>query len=421
MRRAVLVVMLLAAGVVGVPSAAASVAATVEVRDNYFDPVELRIATGDSVAWRAVDGGHTIRSTQEQDGTPLFEFPRGSGQLVSGDTGSHTFATAGKFPYYCEIHPGSMRGTVYVDYEVPPDVRVPEDHSTIAAALAASEGGQVVSVAPGTYVERLVVRRSDVTIRGRGSDPGAVVIDGRGVDDTGVAILAAGVAIENLTVRRPAGDAVLIRQADRFVVRDVIADAPGRSGVRVLKSRGGALSGVQVTGAGGAGVVVEDCHTCGIAISGATVTASDAGIRLVNVGHVQLDDSVVTATRSGIELVSSASEPSSFARGAVIRRTTVHASDAGIAVRGGWDVRIIDNWIEGATAVDIGGVPLPAAGLEVRGNAVAGAHLDLRWDLIGTACFSDNVRPDGGRVSSSPPEIQRLFPCGGAGQPIDPM
>lgn len=410
-RRSLLLALIIGIGAGRVPMpASAATTATVELRDNYFDPVETRIGSGDSVQWLVIDGGHSIRSSDEVAGKPIFEFPSGSGQLAAGDTAVHTFEAAGKFTYYCEVHPGSMRGSVYVDYVPPPDVRVPEDHTTIAAAAAAAEAGQTISVAPGVYRERVIVRADDVTIRGRGGTPDAVVVDGGGVDDTSIAVFAAGVAIENLSVRQSAGDAIFAKGAERLVVRDVIIGEVGRSGVHLVRSRGGAVHRVRLDGAGGAAVVVEDCHSCGIAITDVRISQSGAGIRIVNVGHVQLDSSTVSSTGPGVELISSAREGSTFQRGAVLRGNTLDSSATGILVRGSWDTLIVGNDVAGETAIEVTGVPFPAVAVEVRDNQVAG-RVDLRWDLAGTACFSDNTRPGGNPPSSSPPELQRLFPC----------
>jgi pectin methylesterase-like acyl-CoA thioesterase len=45
-------------------------------------------------------------------------------------------------------------------------IRVPEDYSTIQAAVDAASSGDVIDIAPGIYRETITIRRS-VTVRGR--------------------------------------------------------------------------------------------------------------------------------------------------------------------------------------------------------------------------------------------------------------
>ena len=54
---------------------------------------------------------------------------------------------------------------------------VPEEHPTIASALAEASLGDTVSIAPGTYYEYDLVWPSGVSILGRGLNPESVVID----------------------------------------------------------------------------------------------------------------------------------------------------------------------------------------------------------------------------------------------------
>lgn len=113
MRRSLLAVVLLAAALAACggdaagadPEAAAAVAgdATVELRDTQFQPGDVTVEAGSTVAWVWDDGstphdvvGDDFRSEVRTDGT--F---------------THTFAEPGTYPYVCTLHPG-MEGTVTV-------------------------------------------------------------------------------------------------------------------------------------------------------------------------------------------------------------------------------------------------------------------------------------------------------------------
>ena len=88
-------------------------AATVMVQvapggDTSFSPSSVSISPGDTVqwVWKSKSMPHSVTSS-----TGLFN----SGiQQSNTFTFSHTFSTAGTFPYFCTVHPLFMKGTVNV-------------------------------------------------------------------------------------------------------------------------------------------------------------------------------------------------------------------------------------------------------------------------------------------------------------------
>lgn len=71
-----------------------------------FSPSTITVTAGTTVTWTNKDGvAHTVTST-----TSLFD----SGSISAGGTYSHTFSTAGTFPYLCTVHP-TMTATVKVN------------------------------------------------------------------------------------------------------------------------------------------------------------------------------------------------------------------------------------------------------------------------------------------------------------------
>jgi plastocyanin len=90
-------------------SAPASQPAAVSVKiENFtFEPKELEIAVGTTVTWQnADDVPHTATSKDEPQ---TFD----SGALDTDDKFSFTFTKAGKYAYYCKVHP-HMTGVVVV-------------------------------------------------------------------------------------------------------------------------------------------------------------------------------------------------------------------------------------------------------------------------------------------------------------------
>ena len=83
-------------------------AATVEVKiDNFtFNPQQITVKAGDTVTWVNHDDiPHTVTSK-------IMAFR--SKAMDTDDKFSFTFATPGKFDYFCSLHP-HMTGTIVVE------------------------------------------------------------------------------------------------------------------------------------------------------------------------------------------------------------------------------------------------------------------------------------------------------------------
>ena len=84
-----------------------------------FRPESLDAKTGTTVTWTQQDAGaHTVSSgTVEQGGADVTTTPDGrfeSGQLATGATFTFTFDSPGTYPYFCQIHPATMRGEIRI-------------------------------------------------------------------------------------------------------------------------------------------------------------------------------------------------------------------------------------------------------------------------------------------------------------------
>ena len=128
----------------------------VNVQNFTFSPNTLSIGTGDSVQWMNVSGFHSTTSSTTvggctasglwDSGTPLSSF-------------THTFPTAGTFPYMCTVHcvSSGMTGTITVTNAAaaPPSVSItnPANNAAFAApanvtlqASASSTSGSITNV-----------------------------------------------------------------------------------------------------------------------------------------------------------------------------------------------------------------------------------------------------------------------------------
>lgn len=77
--------------------------ASVDIGDNFFDPKDLTISVGTTVTW--TNKGERPHTSTADDGS----WDSGgdpSDYILPGQSFSHTFTTAGEFPYYCRLHGG---------------------------------------------------------------------------------------------------------------------------------------------------------------------------------------------------------------------------------------------------------------------------------------------------------------------------
>ena len=75
--------------------------------------MEITINVGDSVEWTAGDGDpHTATEGPSFEGDPEWN----TNIFFTGETSTPIlFNTQGVFPYWCQIHPEDMTGTITVE------------------------------------------------------------------------------------------------------------------------------------------------------------------------------------------------------------------------------------------------------------------------------------------------------------------
>ena len=119
----------LAAALAAVPAWAATT--EVKVEDFEFKPASITVALNDRVTWRftGADTNHSVTSDAGQGDS--FDSDPGNPSPVHapGYTFSHDFKKAGRFTYFCKVHP-SMTGSVTVrapsgGTTPPPDTAAP--------------------------------------------------------------------------------------------------------------------------------------------------------------------------------------------------------------------------------------------------------------------------------------------------------
>lgn len=391
----------------------------VEVVNNFFDPQRITIAHGETVTWILREGGHTITAN---DGR--FSFPD-EGTGVRGDVFSWTFAADETFSYRCLVHGPGMNGVVVIGAGSPPPPPPPEpphrivpspEYPTIARALADAPPTTIIDVQPGTYHYGVVVTTPGVTIRGAGTSPADVVLDGDEQRAVGIHVRADGVRIENLTVRRHGIAGISFEDVRRFVADRIVASDNGSFGIRVGASRRGAIRAGRFSGSSSAGVAVQDCDACEIDIDASVTFGNAVGILLERAGSAIVRRSAVTANGAGIVLTGGPLEQ----RGVHLWGNTITDNTrpgglgAGIWIDGGSLDLLEENIVAGHRyGIVVTGLAGPSHGDRVVGNTVNESSIaDLAWDGVGfDVCFSANRRPDGSAASSAPPMAETLYSC----------
>lgn len=94
-------------------------AAGVEMHLIAFHPDSITVDAGTTITFSQNDpGNHTVTSGDVAQGaggvTPTPDARFDSGPLAQGATFELTLETPGSYPYYCAIHPATMRGVIEV-------------------------------------------------------------------------------------------------------------------------------------------------------------------------------------------------------------------------------------------------------------------------------------------------------------------
>jgi len=131
-------------GALGIVASARAAGHTIAARNYEFAAPgggsTLTIVAGDQVTWVASGDPHTVTSGAPGAIDDRFaDRPAATGFLTAGDTFTTTFPTPGTYPYFCEVHFETMRGTVIVVAASTPTVtptRAPASTPTPARTVA---------------------------------------------------------------------------------------------------------------------------------------------------------------------------------------------------------------------------------------------------------------------------------------------
>ena len=429
---------------------------TIRNLDDFFAPDVIRVDVGTEVEW--LNSGHSPHTVTADDGS--FD----SGVLQTGDEFEHTFATAGVFRFTCLLHgkPGGvgMTGIVVVgDAEIPSGggtagvgpgrepvpteagttIRVPADQPTIQDAVDAASPGDLVLVAPGTYLEEVLVTTPYLTIRGE--DRNTVILDGEFKKSNGIHVAEAdGVAIENMTARYFGSNGFYWSGVNGYRGSYLTAYDNGNYGIYAFNSVWGRFEHSYAGSSPDSAFYIGQCDPCHAVIDDVIGADSALGYSGTNAGgDLWIINSSWVRNGTGIAPNTLDSELLAPQRGAVVAGNWVYDSGIegvptkkliaptlgfGIAVLGGRDNMVEGNVVERSR---IGGIAIlpdmdqniwATHGNVVRDNEVTNsgqADLMLGAPSVEGDCFARNDH-----ATSLPPALETLAGCesriGGGGE-----
>ena len=104
----------------------------VEVKNFSFTPSNLTIQAGDMVTWNNTQGTHNVNGNK----STFSGNPESFGNNVASAPWqySFTFTIPGTYDYHCDVHPGSMTGSITVETATPVfDAKVNGDYISAIA------------------------------------------------------------------------------------------------------------------------------------------------------------------------------------------------------------------------------------------------------------------------------------------------
>ena len=178
--------------------------------------------------------------------------------------------------------------------------RVPKSYPTIQTAVDAADPGDLVLVDQGIYREEVTVTTPSITIRGASRNE--TIIDGEFVRGNGIAVLADGVALENLTARNAFLNGFYWTGITGFRGSYLTAYNNGDYGIYAFDATDGLIDHSYASGSPDSGFYIGECYPCRIVIRDVTSEHNAIGYSGTNSGgDLYVVSSIWRNNRSGRE------------------------------------------------------------------------------------------------------------------------
>lgn len=305
-------------------------------------------------------------------------------------------------------------------------LHVPAEVPTLQRAIARSQPGDTIVLAPGTYPGGNVVPAAKREITIRGADRNLVVLDGANRRKDGIVVHADDVTIENLSAHDFRRNAFYWLGADRYRASYLTAWNVEGYGIYAEDSEHGVIEHSYVSGAADAAYYVGECRPCDAVLTDVVARLSAVGYSGTNASDVVIRDSVFDRNGAGILPNTYANEAlPPGERTTIVRNRVIGSGRArvpirtalagfvgiGIAVAGGNDNVVRDNRVADSERYGIAvfptaryvsfnpsipepGPPWRPHGNRVVGNVVTGsgrADLALAAGAGARNCFRANI------------------------------
>lgn len=278
--------------------------------DNFFSSDVLRIPAAGTVDF--VNEGKSPHNATAVEGAWATR------ELVGpGERAAITVDEPGVYDFYCTLHGETMNATLVVgdvEYEPADDQgeplpvvaeasggtrRVPDDHTTIQAAVDAAAPGDLVLIGPGVYAEEVKVTTPSLTLRG--TDRNAVIVDGEFTRANGISVTADGVAVENLTVRNAKINGLYWTAVQGYRASYVTAYNNEVYGIYAYDAVDGLFEHSYASGSYDAGFYIGQCDPCDAVITDVVAEHNGLGYSGTNAsGNLHIVNSVWRDNVAGI-------------------------------------------------------------------------------------------------------------------------
>ncbi|WSQ08840.1 right-handed parallel beta-helix repeat-containing protein [Streptomyces sp. NBC_01231] len=333
----------------------------------------------------------------------------------------------------------------------PATIRVPAQAATINAALARARPGDLVLVSPGVYHESVQVRTDRVVLRG--TDRNRVIIDGQVRRSNGIVVTAAGVSVENLTVRNHLLNGVLVTgmsdaagglargsdgyqhldparfpPLDGFRVRYVTAHANGLYGIYAFNARHGVLDHNYASGSADSGLYVGQCKPCHVLVQDNIAERNAIGYEGTNAsGPIWVLRNRFARNRVGMTIDTDYQEAYVPQTGGVVAGNLVSDNNApdtpeqadggfgiGIGIAGGQHNTLLRNRVSGNSRVGIvlaSHEDVPPLGNRLEDNTLSANAVDITYQASARAPGQGNCLRGNTLHRTLPTDLSRTAPC----------
>ncbi|HET6405577.1 MAG TPA: hypothetical protein VFH78_13110, partial [Candidatus Thermoplasmatota archaeon] len=294
----------------------------------------------------------------------------------------------------------------------------PGGYTSIKSAIAAASPGDTILVMPGVYQEEITIITPRITLAGYSRD--SVILEGGGLLDNAVTVLADNVTVRSMTAQNYLGNAFVFSHVNGFTMTDLVAANNGEYGLYAIHSTNGDISHSIAFGHSDSGFYIGETPNCNCRVHHNIGFNNMLGYSGTANSYVDIFQNEFFHNRAGILPNVLPQEMGVDTETIEIYGTQVHTriydnhvhsnnnmdapesgtwetvhvpAGMGIGIAGGWFNEVYGNRIENNHLMGIAVFWLfvPPRGNEIHGNEISGGRYGIWWDEWGeNNCFHGN-------------------------------